>query len=231
MEFKTFKGRIEQKEEVALKTYSIKIVDSEGGTFDFTPGQFATLTLGENVKRSYSVASIPGKPYIELIADTWKGGPGSQFFEKAQIGDSVEFLFPLGHFVLRESQRPAHFFATGTGIVPFMSMIEHSLITLGNTTKEFVLYSGFRHEEDVFGKGLLEMLDVRFENFKYKLNLTQPKEGYQGNIGRITQYIDTLTSTDIDAYICGSNQMVTDVKARLIAKGVPAEQVFNEMYY
>ena len=230
MEFKTYKGRVEQKDEVALKTYSLKIVNSEGGVFEFEPGQFATLSLGENVKRSYSIASIPGKEYIELIADTWRGGPGSQFFENAKVGDMVEFLFPLGHFVLKESERPAHFFATGSGLVPFMSMIEYAL-TVKQSTREFVLYSGFRHEEDVFGKGLLEMLDVRFENLKYKLNLTQPKEGYQGNIGRITQYIDILPSTDIDCYICGSNQMVSDVKARLIAKGVPAEQVFNEMYY
>jgi ferredoxin-NADP reductase len=230
MEFKNYKGVVQQKEEVALKAYSIKIVNSEGGVFDFLPGQFATLALAANLKRSYSVASIPGKEYIELIADTWRGGPGSQFFEKVQIGDSVEFLFPLGHFVFKESDRPAYFFATGTGVVPFMSMIEHEL-TIKNLTKPITLYSGFRHEEDVFGKGLLEMLDVKYENFIYKLNLTQPKGEFAGSVGRITQYIDTLPDTNIDAYICGSNQMVLDVKEKLVQKGVPAEQIYHEMFY
>jgi CDP-4-dehydro-6-deoxyglucose reductase len=173
---------------------------------------------------------MPGKEYIELIADTVRGGPGSQFFLNVKEGDSFEYLFPLGVFIYRDSVKPVFFFGTGTGVVPFMSMIEYALSAI-KTTREIMLYAGFRHLEEVFGKELLELLDVRFENFNYKLNLTQPPEGWQGAVGRITQYIETLPGKDIEAYICGSNQMVTDVKAQLIARGVPENQIFHEMFY
>ena len=93
------------------------------------------------------------------------------------------------------------------------------------------MYCGFRYEPEIFGKEYLELLDVQYQNFWFKINLTQPSPEWTGEIGRITQYIETLPETDIEAYICGSNQMVTDVKDKLIAKGVPAEQIYHEMFY
>lgn len=230
MDIRTIKGIVKEKIEVALRTYAIKIVNSEGGVFDFKPGQFVTLNVAPNTKRSYSIGSLPGKEFIELTADTWRGGPGSQFFDNVKVDDIVEFLFPLGNFYYQGSDRPAYFFATGSGLVPFMSMLEYAL-TVANTQREMNLYAGFRKEEDIFGKGFFEMLDVRYENFIFKLNLTQPPEGYQGNIGRITEYIDTLPSFDIDAYICGSNEMVSDIKERLVQKGVDPTHIYHEMYY
>jgi len=230
MEIQTIKGRIEQKEQIAENTFSIKIVNNDGSAFDFKPGQFITLIIAPGVRRSYSVASTPGKNYIELIGDTVRGGPGSQFFLNSKVGDEVEFLFPLGNFFYVESEKPAYFFCTGTGIVPFMSMVEYAL-TILNSPRELTLYSGFRFQEDIIGDGLLKMLDIRFENFRYMINLTQPPEGYDGPVGRITQYIEKLENTDIEVYICGSNQMVLDVKEKLIAKGVPAEQIHHEMFY
>lgn len=230
MEIQTIKGKIEQKDLIAKNSYSIKISNVDGSEFAFKPGQFVTINVGNNVIRSYSIASTPGKNYIELIADTVRGGPGSQFFLNCKVGDEVEFLFPLGNFFYKESEKPVYFFCTGTGIVPFMSMIEYAL-TILNTQRQIILYSGFRFQEDIVGDGLLKMLDIRFENFRYMINLTQPPEGYEGPVGRITQYIDELKETDIEVYICGSNQMVLDVKEKLVAKGVPAEQIYHEMFY
>ena len=77
----------------------------------------------------------------------------------------------------------------------------------------------------------MELLDVQYENFWYKLSLTQPSPEWTGPTGRITQYIETLPETDIEAYICGSNQMVTDVKNQLVAKGIPEGQIYHEMFY
>lgn len=228
--FKIIKAVINEKQQVAENTFQLRMVDPDGAVFEFQPGQFATITVAPMTKRSYSIASIPGKNYIDFIADTNRGGPGSQFFANAKEGDVVEMIIPLGNFYYIESDKPAYFFGTGTGVVPFMSMVEHALTTL-KTTRKLYLYSGFRFVETVFGKELLELLDVQYENFSYKLNLTQPPQDWMGPVGRITQYIDQLKETDIECYVCGSNDMVTDVVERLKAKGVPDAQIHHEMFY
>jgi ferredoxin-NADP reductase len=229
MPISTIQGVIESKDEVAKNTFSIKVANSQGGVFDFLPGQFVTLNIAPTVKRSYSIASLPGKAYLELIADTWKGGPGSQFFLNCKPGDKIEFMGPVGNFVYHDDPKPAYFFGTGTGLVPFMSMIE-SALTIEKTQRQVTLYAGFRYLEDVFCKELLELMDVEHENFIYQLCLSQPSEGWTGAVGRITQYLDSLPGNNIDAYICGSPQMVADISAQLIAKGVPETQIFHEMF-
>jgi NAD(P)H-flavin reductase len=230
MAVQTLQGKIFTKSQVAKDTYAFRFTCDEMPSFDFQPGQFVTLTVAPNVRRSYSIASVPGKEYIELIADTKRAGPGSMFFLNSQVGDVFEFMFPLGVFVYKENPKPVYFFGTGTGIVPFMSMAEYAL-AIQKTQREVTMYCSFRYEEDVFGKEFLELLDIQYQNFWFKLNVTQPTPEWQGPTGRITQYIDILPKTDVEAYICGSNEVVSDIKEKLIAKGVPAAQIYHEMFY
>jgi len=230
MAVSTLRGKIFSISQIAEDTFAIRFSCDEMPIFNFLPGQFVTINVAANTPRSYSIASIPGKDYIELIADTKRGGPGSMFFASSKVGDEFDFLFPLGVFVYKESPKPVYFFATGTGIVPFISMVEYALTTL-KTQRSITMYCGFRYEPEVFGKEFLELMDIQYQNFWFKLNLTQPSPQWTGPIGRITQYIETLPETDIEAYICGSNQMVTDVKNQLIAKGVPEVQIYHEMFY
>ena len=44
--------------------------------------------------------------------------------DRAQPGDRIEFNGPLGSFYLRELKRPALLLAGGTGLAPFLSMLE-----------------------------------------------------------------------------------------------------------
>lgn len=228
--FKTIIATVTDKQTIAKDTFLVRMVSADMPVFDFLGGQFATITVAPNVKRSYSIASAPGKAFLDFIADNRRGGPGSQFFTGVVVGQQVEMIVPLGNFFYVEGPKPVYFFATGTGQVPFMSMIEAAL-TQQHSTRLMTLYTGFRYIEDVFAKEFFELMDVQYENFIYKLNLTQPLPDWEGPTGRITQYIDTLPDTDVECYICGSNEMVTDITARLQAKGVPVAQIHHEMFY
>ena len=44
--------------------------------------------------------------------------------DKAQVGAPLEFTGPLGSFYLREIRRPLLFLAGGTGLAPFLAMLE-----------------------------------------------------------------------------------------------------------
>src|SRR4029078_335609 len=145
-------------------TYQMRIRPHLEELLDFEAGQFVTITVGTMIKRSYSIVSLPKQNFIDLIADTKIGGPGSQFFVKAQAGQEVELLGPLGTFICRESDRPLMFWATGTGIVPFISMIENQLAIV-KTSKKIVLNIGFRYQEAVVCDELFARLAAEYSNF------------------------------------------------------------------
>lgn len=231
MAVKNYKTKVTSKQEIAHSTYSVILETATKDIFEFETGQFATLLVAPQTRRSYSIASLPGKSYLELIADTVVGGPGSQFFENIKENDEVEFLFPLGNFKYKEDSKPAYFFATGTGVVPFMGMIKQAL-EVNNTKRKIYLYVGFRKEESIFAQSIFKELAEKYDNFDYCLTLSQPSDNWEGKAGRITKYYEKeIVDTNMDAYICGSHSMIEDVKDRLLAKGVQKETIFFEQFY
>jgi benzoate/toluate 1,2-dioxygenase reductase subunit len=225
-----FKGLIEFNKLVASDTYQMRIRPQLEDVFDFVPGQFITITVGPMIKRSYSIASSPRQNYIDLIADTKIGGPGSKFFVNAKAGQEVELLGPLGTFTCRDITKPTMFWATGTGIVPFLSMVEDLLIN-DKREQEIVLNVGFRFWENVVGYEQLKNLADKYTNFKYNLYLSRPMADWKGLNGHITDYIAQIADVaQYDHYLCGAKDMIDDVSGQLIARGAAKERVFYEKY-
>lgn len=233
MSVKIFKTKIASDETIAKDVRLLKILLTPPDVMDFQAGQFVNILVAPSVRRSYSIASSPTKnPQIDLIADTVLGGPGSQFFANAKSGDDIEFLGPMGTFVYIDSPKPAYYFATGTGVVPFISMITYALETL-NTQRQIKLFLGFRYEESIFYKEYFENLQVKHPNFEFVLTLSKPVDGWQGRRGRISEHYPQVVeqNKDFDGYICGSRQMIDDVVARLTTAGVASENIHYEQYY
>jgi len=223
-----FQIRLEQTQELTRKVYKFSFSIVEDLEFEFQAGQFISIVVAENVKRYYSIASVPGEKFLELIVGTSPGGPGSIFFEKIKVGDVVDVLGPLGKFVY-QSSGAALFIATGTGIAPFASIIKDEL-KKGNQKKIELLF-GVRHQQDIFLKDELDELEGKYPNFTYNLTLSRPDESWKGKEGRVTAHDGIiLHSIDRDFYICGLKEMIEDVKAMLIGAGVDEKRIFVEMY-
>lgn len=229
---KIFKTKATQKQKLADNTYLLRVEIGKDLEFEFEPGQFVNLLVAPMIRRSYSIASSPSEEgYIDLVADTVMQGPGSKFFENVKEGDEIEVLGPLGQFVYKPSERPAYFFSTGTGVVPFISMIKYALET-EKTKREIKLFQGFRYAHDVFGQDVLDELDARFDNFEYILTLSKPDQSWQGKRGRITDhYAEQIQGMDFDAYICGSSTMIADVENRLLDAGIDKDKIYYEQFY
>lgn len=231
MPVQVYKTKISAKEQIAENTFLLKIPLEKEMLFE--AGQFVNVLVAPNIRRSYSIASAPvSTTSIDLIGDRVIGGPGSQFFGDSVVGQEVEFLGPLGKFVYKEQEKPVYFFATGTGLVPFISMVSHALEAL-HTQRDVKLFIGFRHQATVFYKEYFEALASRYPNFELVLTLSQPDESWQGKRGRITEYYPQVVeqNKDIDAYICGSQKMIDDVAQTLATLGVPQESIYYEKYY
>lgn len=233
MSIKNYRAKLIHKQQLSEKVYRFRF-SAPGSEFDFAPGQFMSIEVADKVRRSYSLSNNPDQTdYMETIVDISPGGPGSQFFVNSQIGDEVAIMAPLGRFVYQIGEtRPAHFYATGTGLAPLMSMIKYALVT-ERTERPLQLLFGVRYEADLFLVDELELLAAEHSNFSCRIFVSRPSNEWQGERGYVNQYINEqdLLTEDIDAYICGGTGMVQSTAELLEQVGVPSEQVHFEKFY
>jgi ferredoxin-NADP reductase len=98
---------------------------------DHLPGQHYVLRLraedGYTASRSYSIASDPGDPLLELMVECLPGGEVSGFLhDEARPGDVFELRGPIGGWFTWTGDVPVVCIGGGTGVVPFVSMLRHA---------------------------------------------------------------------------------------------------------
>jgi ferredoxin-NADP reductase len=74
-------------------------------------------------QRSYSVASDPEDPLLELMVELLPSGEVSGFLhDVAEVGDVLELRGPIGGWFVWEGDVPAVCVAGGSGVVPIVAM-------------------------------------------------------------------------------------------------------------
>ncbi len=228
-------GRVEFKENLAGNNWLIRI--SFGEIMNYLPGQHASIKVsGEGMRRSYSVASVPGKRTIDLLVDVSPMGIGSKFILGLKIGDEVEVFGFLGKFTVEDSllfeAKRILFVATGTGIAPFKPMIE-DLLYKKHFPGKVKLVWGMRHEEDLYWLKEMDNISRDFDNFKMDTVLSKPNAdwpGYRGHVGAVIDHLDNNWEKSL-VYLCGSPEMINETEKKLRDKGVPEIKIFYEKYF
>jgi ferredoxin-NADP reductase len=78
-------------------------------------------------QRSYSVASDPADPLVELMVECLPGGEVSGFLhDEARVGDRFEVRGPIGGWFTWTGEQTAVAIAGGTGVVPVVSMLRYA---------------------------------------------------------------------------------------------------------
>ena len=95
------------------------------------PGQHYVLRLvaedGYVAQRSYSVASAPSDPLVELYVERLEDGEVSTFLaDVLAVGDELEAQGPIGGYFIWPGDRPALGVAGGSGVAPLISMLRHA---------------------------------------------------------------------------------------------------------
>lgn len=221
------------KHEVPASTYH-DIVFEAMEPFVFEPGQFISVKVNEERLNSYSIAGKLDEARFGLIVDIKPGGPGSKFFENLQVGSEIEYLGPLGKFVLRpdDGSEKLIMLGTGSGIAPLKAMIERALRDL-NMKTPIDLYFGLRHREDVFWDKYFGMLASEYENFKFSLCLSKPDESWQGLTGHITDFLRDKypDASRFSSYSCGAQSMIEEASQILAELSMPVERIYHEKFY
>ena len=137
--------------------------------FSFIPGQFLTAILSNGqltIRRSYSLASSTDKDYIELCIKKVDKGPATNILFNLNTGDKIDFMGPLGMFVVKNKDKKIVLISTGTGIGPFRSIIHD------NPNSKIMLLTGYRSEDEVLYDD--ELNKLRNNHFEYHYCISQP---------------------------------------------------------
>ena len=205
---------------------------------EYQAGQYLSLKVNdEGERRSYSLASWPSQPDLELLVDTTPMGKGSRFVLDLKPGDEVSILFPLGRFTIEDtvgqiSDRKLLFVGTGSGIVPLRSMI-HSLLEDKKYLGEIHLHWGMRYQQDLFWVKEFEKLSEEYPNFKADITLSQADDRWhacQGHVNDcLVKHYQSLAGWS--AFMCGNKVMIEEVSKLLEEKGMASSQIFHEKFY
>ncbi|MEI5674241.1 MULTISPECIES: FAD-binding oxidoreductase [unclassified Nocardioides] len=101
------------------------------GRVDHWPGQHYVLRLrapdGYTAQRSYSIASDPHDPLLELMIECLPDGEVSGFMhDVAEVGDEFELRGPIGGWFTWTGEQPAICVVGGSGVVPAVSMARYA---------------------------------------------------------------------------------------------------------
>lgn len=226
-------GEVVYKSNLASDNWIVGIAFEE--EVDFIPGQYVSLKVNdEGLRRSYSVASLPGGKRIDLVVDVSPMGIGSKYVLGLKVGDKVEVLGFLGRFTIDEellvTAKEIIFVGTGTGVVPLRPMIE-DLLTNKRYLGKVRLIWGMRYEGDLFWQAELDKLQREYDNFCLDIALSRPGEKWPGVRGHVGDVIEELKlGENVAAYLCGNPEMIAESKAKLMRKGIPETFVFNERF-
>lgn len=120
------------KEETTFaKTYELELPD--GRELKYKPGQFLTfiiMTGKQELRRSYSILSLPGEPLKITVKKVENGAISRFILQHWKEGMTVTALAPAGRFSVspvKDRPRDIFCFAAGSGIVPILPQIRYLL--------------------------------------------------------------------------------------------------------
>lgn len=187
----------------------------------FLPGQYVRITVpGSAESRAYSFSSPPGHSALSFLIRDVPGGLMSGYLrERAVAGDLLTLSGPYGSFYLRPVERPVLMLAGGTGLAPFLSMLQW----LADHPPAFPvrLAYGVNHVADLVETATLDHLRARLPDFDY-FTVVVDAAGTGARQGYVTDHLGSPDLHDgaVDVYVCGPPRMVEGVRRWIAATGI-----------
>lgn len=197
----------------------------------FLPGQYVNLTVpGTDRHRSYSFSSAPGATEASFLIRNLPGGVMSSYLEgRAQPGDALMATGPMGAFYLRPITRPQLWLAGGTGLAPFLSMLEQ--VAEQGSDHPITLYYAVTRAADLVELDRVQALADRIGNVTVITVLAAADEAHDRK-GFVTDHVSAsdLNGGDCDVYLCGPPPMVDAVRAHFGKLGVEPTNFHYEKF-
>jgi benzoate/toluate 1,2-dioxygenase reductase subunit len=197
----------------------------------FLPGQYVNLGIpGTTLTRAYSFSSAPGSKRASFVIRNVPDGQMSTYLTgAASPGQAMQLTGPFGSFYLRPVVRPTLFLAGGTGIAPFLSMLEGLAETRSEQPVRLVF--GVTNDIDLVAIDQLDAFVQTLPDFAYRTCVvagtsTHARKGY------VTAHVEPawLNDGDADVYLCGPVAMVDAVRQWLDTSGIVPRSFHYEKF-
>jgi ring-1,2-phenylacetyl-CoA epoxidase subunit PaaE len=211
--------------------------------FHFSPGQYLNCRAiidGEEVRKSYSICSIPEDPHLAIAVKLVHGGKFSTFVNRElKPGDLFEVTPPEGKFVLPASlpeDALMLFFAAGSGITPVISLIRAFLMR--NPKGMAILFYSNKTSESIIFREQIEALKnqymTRFSVYHVLTKELTSTEIFSGRIDaakakEFARHFFDITEVS-HVYICGPELMIHDLREGFAEIGLTQDQIKFELF-
>lgn len=224
---------------------TFEVPEALSGEFVFEPGQHVSIRGGAgdvgDVRRSYSICTAPSSRVLRIGVKRLPGGAFSEgVLGGLRVGDHLEVMTPAGRFTVAvdPTARRTHVaIAAGSGITPVLSIV--SAILEGEPESSVLLiYANRTHRSVMFLDEVHDLKDAyptRLQVVHVLSREAQDVELFSGRLdgARLERILAALMPpADVDQwYLCGPQQLVTELRTTLARLGVDAGHVHSELFH
>jgi ferredoxin-NADP reductase len=222
-------AKLISKRQLSDKVTKVTFEVIEPTDFIFDPGQFLTILISDKQARVYSICSrTKDLPIFSMAIETGHDGAGANYIKGLNPGDKVNFIGPSGRVTLPEVL-PNHlyFFATGTGVSPFMALL-YRLLEL-HYDGEIDLFYGVRKESEALFVEELESFRKSFSKFNYKISHSKPDSLVLAS-EKITSMLPNMDDRSALYFLCGHPLMAEDMYTGLLLNGINEKNIIREEF-
>lgn len=217
-------ARVDEVERIGDRLVRLRLEPAAWG--GHRPGQHCVIRLraedGYTAQRSYSLASDPADPLVELMVECLPGGEVSGFLhDEVRVDDVLELRGPIGGWFTWAGDPPAVAVGGGTGVVPLVSMLRYAG-RQGITDRLRVVAVGRTLAELPYATELLEAGAF--------VALTRENLGGRVAAPPYPSELEALVAGTERAYVCGSVGFASFATRLLGEVGVRAEAVRVEQF-
>ncbi|HWC83141.1 MAG TPA: 1,2-phenylacetyl-CoA epoxidase subunit PaaE [Pseudonocardiaceae bacterium] len=207
--------------------------------YAFRAGQSLTLRReidGRDERRSYSICAPEGAAPRIGVREVPDGLFSAWLVHEVRPGDTIEVGTPTGAFTPNAPEGEHVLIAAGSGITPVLSIA--ATVLRDPAANATLLYGNRRTDTVMFADELADLKD----RYPARLDLVhvlsrEPREAelFTGrlDVAKLTALLPLLPELDrVDHWwLCGPFELVTAARELLLAQGVAAQRVHQELFY
>lgn len=220
-----------------IKRFSFAL--EPGDVIPHRAGQFINLaaaipgTAGQTI-RCFSFATPSSvTDRVDIIVRKNPAGVLTPYmFDGMRVGNPATLYAPFGDFHLRDGNEPCIWIAGGSGLSPFLGMVQE-LIERNNTTRPVHLFFGAVNPEDLYYIDLLGAIAEQYDWFTFTPALSGDKRvACCQEYGLITDVVARRVddASGLAGYLCGSAGMIAACLDVLSKKGMQRRNIHYDRF-
>ncbi|WP_432534274.1 globin domain-containing protein [Kineococcus arenarius] len=203
------------------------------------PGQyvsvFADLPDGGRQPRQYTVSSSRSGTRLRITVRRVRGRDGapdgqvsSFLHDHVAVGDLLDVSTPAGDVVLEDTDAPLLLASAGAGTTPVLSIVEHVARTQPH--RQVVVAHADRTAADHALREAVLRTGAELDDFTALAWYEQPEPGDTTSRQGFMDLSDVPLPEGVQVFTCGPLPFMRQVRATLLARGVPASAIRYEVF-